>query len=103
MRGAALTRRGLGARRVAVALRAAGVSEEDGSGARQSAEEEARSAALLLARRRRIGPFAAEETDRPAREKAIATMVRGGHDFALAREIIMMSREEAERLLDGKF
>jgi regulatory protein len=86
-RGAALSRRGLGARRIGQALRAAGIGEEDGREAREAAEAGAWQAALRFAERRRIGPFAAAETDRPAREKAFAAMVRAGHPADLARRI----------------
>ena len=48
-------------------------------------------AALRFAERRRIGPFAAAEADRPAREKAIAAMVRAGHSFELARAVTAMA------------
>jgi regulatory protein len=84
----ALTRRGYGARRVSEALRAAGIGEEDGAEARQSAEDGAWEAALRFAERRRIGPFSAAEADRPAREKAFAAMLRAGHPPGLARRIV---------------
>ena len=84
----ALTRRGYGLRRVGMALRAAGIGEEDGAEAREIARESAWEAALRFAERRKIGPFAAVEQDRPAREKAFAAMLRAGHPSALARRII---------------
>jgi len=87
-RSAALTRRGFGARRIGQALRAAGIEEEDARAAREAAEAAAWEAALRFAERRRIGPFAAAEMDRPAREKAFAAMVRAGHPADLARRIV---------------
>ena len=45
-------------------------------------------AALHFARRRRIGPFAAAEVDRPAREKALAAMLRAGHPLQIARALV---------------
>jgi regulatory protein len=45
-------------------------------------------AALRFAERRRIGPFAAVQADRPAREKALAAMLRAGHPPRLARRIV---------------
>jgi regulatory protein len=87
-RGAALTRRGFGARRVGQALRAAGIEEEDGRDAREAADAGAWGAALRFAERRRIGPFAPAEADRPARDKAYAAMVRAGHPAGLARRIV---------------
>lgn len=87
----ALTDRGYGKRRVADKLRLAGVGEDDGQAARQHAEEQALAAALRFAQRRKLGPFAAQPLDRPAREKAIAALVRAGHSFALARALAEMT------------
>jgi regulatory protein len=87
-RGAALSRRGYGARRVGAALRAAGIGEEDGAEARGAAAEGAWASALRFAERRRIGPFATAEADRPARQKALAAMMRAGHPADLARRIV---------------
>ncbi|HYD14046.1 MAG TPA: RecX family transcriptional regulator [Allosphingosinicella sp.] len=87
-RAGALTRRGYGLRRVGEALRAAGIGEEDGAEARETAEENAWDAALRFAERRKLGPFAAAEADRPAREKAYAAMLRAGHPPALVRRIL---------------
>jgi regulatory protein len=81
-RGAGLTRRGYGARRVAQALRAAGIEDDDAADARQAADGQAWDAALAFARRRRIGPFAAVLGDR---DKAIAALLRAGHGFEIAR------------------
>ncbi len=86
-----LTGRGYGKRRVAEALRAAGIEEEDGAAAHDYAEEEALSAAMRFAKRRRIGPFAASPTHDPKeREKALAAMIRAGHAFDLARRILAL-------------
>jgi len=87
-RADALGRRGYGAHRVDAALRAAGIGEEDGAAARQQARAEAWSAALRFAERRRIGPFAAERSDRPGREKALAAMLRAGHPLGIARRLV---------------
>jgi regulatory protein len=87
-RAGALTRRGYGLRRVGQALRAAGIGEEDGAEAREAAGEGAWDAALRFAERRKIGPFAAAQADRPAREKAFAAMLRAGHPPGLARRIL---------------
>jgi regulatory protein len=87
-RADALGRRGYGARRIDQALRAAGIDEEDGADARESAQAGAWSAALRFAQRRRIGPFADEAPDRPQREKALAAMLRAGHPLGLARRLV---------------
>jgi regulatory protein len=87
-RAAALTRRGYGTRRVDQALRAAGIGEEDGRAAREESEAAATAAALRFAQRRRIGPYAAVQADRPARQKAAASMIRAGHSIDLVRKIL---------------
>jgi regulatory protein len=83
----AFSGRGYGKRRLAQKLRLAGVSEDDSREALDAAEAAAVAAALRYAERRRIGPFAAKAPDHAGREKAIAAMVRAGHDFDLSRAI----------------
>jgi len=91
MKSRALSGRGYGKRRVAQALRAAGIGEGDSGAANDLADQEAVSAALRFAERRRIGPFAVRSNDDPReREKAVAAMIRAGHSFALARTIAAM-------------
>ena len=80
--------RGFGERRVAVALRAAGINEDDGAAARDLARNTASEAALRFARRKRIGPFAASPPDRRDSDKALAAMIRAGHPFEVARHIL---------------
>lgn len=87
-RAASLTRRGLGAGRVAIALRVARVGEEDAASVAPMLADEATATALDFARRRKIGPYAEEAADRPLREKQLARMVRAGHSFVLARRIV---------------
>jgi len=87
-RASALGRRGYGVRRVSEALRAAGIGEEDSAEAREAAEEGAWTAALRFAERRKIGPYSSTMADRPAREKAIAAMLRAGHPAGIARRIV---------------
>ena len=92
MKSRALSGRGYGKRRIAVALRTAGIAEDDSRAAYDHAEDEAVAAALRFAQRKRIGPFGTSLSDDPNdREKAIAAMVRAGHGFALSRSIAMMS------------
>ena len=83
-----LSSRGYGAGRVRQALRQAGVNEEDGEPARELASERAAEAALRFARRKRIGPFALSAGDPKARDKALAAMIRAGHDFNLAKLVV---------------
>lgn len=85
----ALSGRGYGKRRLTEKLRMAGVDEPDGEAARAHADGEALNAALRFAQRRRIGPFALSDAADPRqREKSLAAMLRAGHPFALAREIV---------------
>jgi regulatory protein len=86
--------RGYGPRRVDQALRSAGIEEGDGSEARELAREQAADAALRFAQRRRFGPFARSTFDLRDRERAIAAMVRAGHDVALARAIVSLNPSE---------
>lgn len=85
-----LTARGYGSRRVRQALHAAGIAEADGKAARDHARQEAVEAALHFAKRRRIGPFATRAMDAREREKALAAMVRAGHDFPLSKVIVAL-------------
>jgi regulatory protein len=98
-----LIQRGHGKRRLEEKMHLAGIADEDGVAARALADEAAVDAALRFAERRRIGPFAAEAADSRQREKAIATMVRAGHSFALARLVASLapgSEVDREELRD---
>lgn len=89
-RSRALTGRGYGPQRVHQSLRAAGIEEEDAQPADEFAQAERVSAALHFAQRRRLGPFGERRPDRDERQRALAAMVRAGHDFALARAIVAL-------------
>jgi len=85
--------RGYGGRRVEESLRHAGVGE--GLRRRHAPGEAAgRRAAALLAQKRRLGPFGAQAEDgdplarRKAHEKAVAAMLRAGHQYEHARFIL---------------
>ena len=80
--------RGYGERRVALELRAAGIDEDDGAAARDHARNGASEAALKFARRKRIGPFATSPPDRRDSDKALAAMIRAGHPFDLAKQVL---------------
>ncbi|MGK6355924.1 regulatory protein RecX [Sphingomonas sp. DT-207] len=90
----AMARRGLGARRVAEALRHAGVESADAAALAPDIEARAATSALAFARRKRIGPFGAEVPDKAQREKQLAAMLRAGHSFDLARRIVRMAPGE---------
>lgn len=94
MRARDLGARGYGARRVEQALWAAGVGE--GIRADTAPGEAARRrAAVLMAQKRRLGPFGGGRDDeadplvmRKAHEKAVAAMLRAGHDYEHVRVIL---------------
>jgi regulatory protein len=93
MRARDLGGRGYGARRVEESLRHAGVGE---SLRRQHAPGEAagRRAAALMAAKRRLGPFRTqpEAADplaaRKAHEKAVAAMLRAGHQYEHVKAVL---------------
>ena len=87
-RAASLRQRGYGERRIAMALNAAGIEEEDAAEVREEARAGAMESALRFAERRRIGPFATMEPDRRARDKAFAAMARAGHPIDVIRRIL---------------
>lgn len=94
-KAAGMARRGLGARRVADALRAARVGEVDRAAAMPGGEDEALAAALAFARRRRIGPFGSgDPIDADTQRKQLAAFARAGHAFALSRRIVFASRDD---------
>lgn len=87
-RATAMSRRGLGARRVHDALRHARVGAEDTEALAPEIEERGPEAALAFARRKRFGPFAAERADRELMGKQLAAMARAGHGYELSRRIL---------------
>lgn len=98
-KAAALGRRGLGARRVAIALRQARVEATDAEDLAPAIAERAGEAALTFARRRRIGPFGPPTEDRGVRDRQLAAMLRAGHALDLSRRIVdARDAEELEEL-----
>jgi regulatory protein len=93
-RSASLQRRGYGERRIAQALRAAGVAEEDSGNAREDARDKAMEIAVHFARRRRLGPFSMDPGDQSARNKAFAAMARAGHSPEVIRRVLDASPAE---------
>lgn len=105
MRAGAMTRRGLGARRVRAQLFVDGIAEEDSGEAIADAEDKALAAAIGFARRRRFGPFAVRPADDPKdRERQVAAFARAGHSLALARRILAIppGDEDALAALDAE-
>lgn len=89
-KAASLGRRGLGARRVAIALRQAGIADADTAEVAPAVAAQAVDAALRFARRRRIGPWATEAPDRATVERQIGQMLRAGHSPDLARRVVAL-------------
>ncbi len=91
--------RGYGARRVDESLRHAGVSEPLRT-AHAPGEAASRQAAALMARKRRLGPYGARVegldpmAQRKAHEKAVAAMLRAGHQYEHAKFILAAPRTE---------
>jgi len=90
---AAMGRRGLGARRVSMALRQAHIGDEDAQEVAPAIADHAIESALIFARRRRLGPFGPGDADRALRQKQLAAMVRAGHGFDLSRRIVEATRD----------
>ncbi|WP_428632335.1 regulatory protein RecX [Sphingopyxis sp.] len=89
MRAGAMTRRGLGVRRIKAQLYVDGIAAADSGEAIETAEGAALIAALGFARRRRFGPYATRPADDPKlRERQIAAFLRAGHSMTLTRRIL---------------
>ena len=93
MRAGAMTRRGLGVRRVKAQLYVDGIAPKDSGEAIETAEGAAISAAVGYARRRRFGPFATRSggDDPKERDRQLSAFLRAGHSFALARRILAIA------------
>jgi len=94
MRARDLSQRGYGARRVEESLRHAGVAEPLRA-VHAPGEAASRRAAVLMAQKRRLGPFGAAMEDiadplarNKAREKAVAAMLRAGHQYGHVKAIL---------------
>lgn len=87
-RTSSLLRRGYGASRVRADLQAAGISA-DRIGDHTRLEPDVRmAAAQTFARRKRWSAFARDEPGKKARNRALAAMLRGGHDYEISRIVI---------------
>lgn len=107
MRARDLGARGYGGRRVEQVLWAAGV-DEGLRAVHAPGEAASRRAAALMAQKRRIGPWATPADEgrdplarRKAHEKAVAAMLRAGHQYDHVRFILDASRaEDVDQWLD---
>ena len=99
MRAGAMTRRGLGVRRVKAQLYVDGIAPADSGEAIETAEGAAVAAAVGFARRRRFGPFAMRPIDDPKlRERQVAAFLRAGHSLAVVRRILAIVPGDAAAL-----
>lgn len=94
MKTGAMQRRGLGNRRITQALRHDGIAQ-DISDEMAPDPMACWEAAERFAKRKRIGPFAAEQAERPIREKHLAAFLRAGHDLQTARQWVNAAPDEA--------
>lgn len=101
-RARALTRRGLGARRVARALDAAGIAADVRAPlvAAAADEEQALATALAFAKRRRFGPFGAQTSDPATRARQFAALLRAGHAPDISAKILKMNVDDVSNFLD---
>jgi regulatory protein len=95
-RTASLLRRGYGPARVSATLSQAGIEAEIVAEHCTLEREDALAAALAFARRKRIGPFGQPIPDGKAADRALAAMLRAGHRFEIAREVLSLSQKMAE-------
>jgi regulatory protein len=100
MRARDLGARGYGRRRVEEALRHAGV-EDSVRQAHAPGEAANRKAAALMAQKKRLGPWSSARgeagdplSQRKAHEKAVAAMLRAGHQYDHVRLILAAPRAE---------
>lgn len=87
-RSTALSRRGMGGRRIDQALRQAGIADDLRTEMIQPFVEDAQESALVYARKRRFGPFSPSPADPDRQRRQIAAMVRAGHEPRLAAQIV---------------
>lgn len=107
MRARDLGARGYGGRRVEQALRHAGVDESVRQ-AHAPGEAASRTSAALMAQKKRLGPWAQQRdrsedplARRKLHEKAVAAMLRAGHQYDHVRFILAAPRtEDVEQWLD---
>ncbi len=83
-----LVRRGYGMRRIETTLRGAGIDCDIIDAERAIVREGAEAAAMAYARRRRLGRFSDKLQDVASNRRALAAMLRAGHDMDVARRVL---------------
>ena len=96
-RARGMARKGMGSGRVRQSLAAYGVQADDAAPAMEGID--AVGAALELARRKRLGPWGEQTNDPKIRQRQLAAMARGGHDFRLSKAILHAADPEAAEAL----
>jgi regulatory protein len=101
-KASSMARRGLGERRVALALQQAGIGKDLSAAVRQELydEEQAWQNLLRFARRRRIGPFGLQAADPASRHRQFAAVMRAGHNADLAERLFRFDPESNGDLSD---
>ena len=87
-RAHALLRKGYGERRIILALKQAGIDENDQEEALRISEKGRREAAKKFAQKRHIGPYANEQYDRAKCQKLLQAFLRAGHDYDIATRYV---------------
>ena len=95
IRSASLSRRGYGKRRIAAALRGAGITSDLAAEVMPD-EAAALEAAQTYARRKRLGKYGDSVVDLKLRQKQFAAMLRAGHSFDLAKRFTSAVTEGIE-------
>lgn len=86
IKGNSLARRGYGPARVRLALRADGIAPALVD--EHCAEMDPVQAAMIFARRKRLGPFSANQQTPDTERRAMAAMMRAGHNPAIAKAVL---------------
>lgn len=99
-RARTLTARGMGLRRVSQELSLKGISEADGTVARDHAQDNRWQSADRFARRKRIGPYAGEMAPPEIQQKQLQAFLRAGHDFAVAKAFVRAEPGDQIEMVD---
>lgn len=89
-----MARKGLGPRRVGMALRHDGIAAEDAAELAEAIAADAVASAIAFSRRRRFGPYATEPADRELQRKQLSAFIRAGHAPQIALRILAMAPGE---------
>ena len=88
IRTEALQRRGYGPARIRLALRGAGLNPAQFKQEEDIATQAKLASAFAWAKRKRFGPHATTAPDEKDTRRAISSMLRAGHDYAVIRHVL---------------